>query len=54
MRTTHERTNMVCEECGADVLIVRHEILAGESFVRDQRLECEAAPETHRIWQGFR
>jgi hypothetical protein len=54
MRTTHERTNMLCEECGAEVLIQRHEIAAGGSFVSDQRLVCGAAPDTHAIWQGFR
>lgn len=54
MRITHERTNMLCEECGAAVLIERHEISAGESFVREQRLVCEAAPNEHAIWQGFR
>jgi|GEM_PF-5699616 len=54
MRTTHERTNMYCEECGAEVLIERHEIAAGETFVGDQRLICEAAPDEHAIWQGYR
>lgn len=54
MRTSHERTNMLCEECGATVLIARRDIPAGETFVRDQRLVCEAAPDQHAIWQGFR
>ena len=54
MRTTYERTNMLCEECGAEVLIERHEISARRSFVRDQRLVCEASPNEHAIWQGFR
>lgn len=54
MQTTHERTNMLCDECGADVLIERHEISAVETLVRDQRLVCEASPNEHAMWQGFR
>jgi len=54
MRTTYERTNMLCEDCGADVLIERREISTGETFVREQRLVCEASPNEHAIWQGFR
>lgn len=54
METSTERTNLLCEECGAAVLIERRDIPAGETFVRDQRLVCEAVPETHAIWQGFR
>lgn len=54
VRTTHQRTNMLCEECGASVLIERRDIPAGKTFVRDQQLVCEASPDEHTIWQGFR
>jgi len=54
MKTIYERTNMLCESCGAAVLIERRDIPAVETFVRDQRLVCEAAPDQHAIWQGFR
>lgn len=53
MKTTFERTNMLCDTCGADVLIERLDISAEETFVRDQRLVCEAAPDQPAIWQGF-
>lgn len=50
MRTTHERTAMRCETCGADVLIERHEISAGETFIgisgwcaRQYRPACHVA-----------
>ncbi|MCU1679015.1 MAG: hypothetical protein JWM93_3773 [Frankiales bacterium] len=54
MKATRERSNMLCGECGAAVWIERRDISAGETFVRDQRLVCEASPETHAVWQGFR
>ena len=54
MQTTRERTNMLCETCGAEVLIERRDIAAERTFVRDQRLVCQASPKTHAVWQGFR